>query len=84
MGMRSLTVFKAFVAAGSLPLLASLAVAQTAPAPAAGLARDELDACDLLVSIPMTGPAESLNVASAAAICLFASQTARRSAELRH
>lgn len=51
---------------------------------AQGLARDELDACDLLVSIPMTGPAESLNVASAAAICLFASQTARRSAELRH
>ena len=33
--------------------------------------------CDALVSIPMTGHAESLNVASAAATCLFASQTVR-------
>ncbi len=44
---------------------------------AKGLSAAELDACDALVSIPMTGGAESLNVASAAAMCLFASQTAR-------
>jgi len=32
---------------------------------------------DALVSIPRAGDAESLNVASAAATCLFASQTVR-------
>ena len=39
--MRSLTVFKALIAACGLSLLAPLAVAQTAPAPAAGTVRDE-------------------------------------------
>ena len=44
---------------------------------ARGLDADEMAACDLLVAIPMTGLAESLNVASAAAVCLYASQRAR-------
>ena len=44
---------------------------------ARGLSGDEMRLCDALVSIPMTGGAESLNVASAAATCLFASQTVR-------
>ena len=44
---------------------------------ARGLSGDEMRLCDALVSIPMTGHAESLNVASAAATCLFASQTVR-------
>jgi len=44
---------------------------------ARGLSGEEMRLCDALVSIPMTGDAESLNVASAAAICLFASQTVR-------
>ncbi len=44
---------------------------------ARGLDADEVAACDLLVAIPMTGLAESLNVASAAAVCLYASQRAR-------
>ena len=44
---------------------------------ARGLSGDEMRLCDALVSIPMTGEAESLNVASAAATCLFASQTVR-------
>lgn len=42
---------------------------------AQGLCAAELAACDQLVAIPMTGKAESLNVASAAAMCLFASQS---------
>ncbi|QWW18913.1 RNA methyltransferase [Schaalia sp. 19OD2882] len=46
---------------------------------AKGLSRAEMDACDLLVRIDMTGAAESLNVASAAAMCFFASQVVRRS-----
>ncbi|MGO3797350.1 MAG: TrmH family RNA methyltransferase [Pauljensenia sp.] len=49
---------------------------------AQGLSPLEEDACDVLVRIPMTGQAESLNVSSAAAMCLFASQCgtiARRS-----
>ena len=41
---------------------------------AKGLSGADMRACDSLVSIPMTGDAESLNVASAAATCLFASQ----------
>ncbi|MDC4233106.1 RNA methyltransferase [Actinomyces sp. B33] len=41
---------------------------------ARGLSEEEMALCDLLVAIPMTGEAESLNVASAAAMCLFASQ----------
>lgn len=44
---------------------------------AQGMSEAELDACDLLVRIDMTGNAESLNVASAAAMCLYASQTVR-------
>lgn len=44
---------------------------------AKGLSDTELRACDHLVFIPMSGHAESLNVASAATICLYASQTSR-------
>lgn len=44
---------------------------------AQGMSDDEMAACDALVMIPMSGQAESLNVASAAAMCLFASQSAR-------
>lgn len=44
---------------------------------AKGLSESELSACDHVVFIPMSGNAESLNVASAATICLFASQTVR-------
>lgn len=46
---------------------------------AAGMSEAELAACDALVRIDMTGDAESLNVASAAAMCLFASQSVRTS-----
>lgn len=42
-----------------------------------GLTDDERAACDQLVSIPLHGHAESLNVAAAAAVCLY------RSAEYR-
>lgn len=45
---------------------------------AQGLDPEEEDACDVLVRIPMSGPAESLNVSSAAAMCLFASQRGTR------
>ena len=44
---------------------------------AQGMSDDEMAACDALVRIPMSGQAESLNVASAAAMCLFASQSVR-------
>ena len=44
---------------------------------AQGMSQAEMSACDALVMIPMSGDAESLNVASAAAMCLFASQSAR-------
>ena len=44
---------------------------------AQGMSNEEMAACDALVMIPMSGQAESLNVASAAAMCLFASQSAR-------
>ena len=44
---------------------------------AKGLSGAEMRLCDALVSIPMTGDAESLNVASAATAFLFASQTVR-------
>jgi RNA methyltransferase, TrmH family len=37
----------------------------------AGLSRELMDAADTVVSVPMPGPVESLNVAAAAAICLF-------------
>ena len=44
---------------------------------AQGMSEAEMASCDALVMIPMSGKAESLNVASAAAMCLFASQSAR-------
>ena len=44
---------------------------------AQGMSDEEMAACDALVMIPMSGQAESLNVASAAAMCLIASQNAR-------
>ena len=44
---------------------------------AQGMSEAEMASCDALVMIPMSGNAESLNVASAAAMCLFASQSAR-------
>lgn len=44
---------------------------------AKGLSEEELAACDSLITIPMTGQSESLNVASAASICLYASQLLR-------
>ena len=44
---------------------------------AKGVSGAEMRLRDALVSIPMTGDAESLNVASAATACLFASQTVR-------
>ena len=44
---------------------------------AAGLTPPEAKACDHLVSVPMSGAAESLNVGVAAGICLFLSQQAR-------
>jgi TrmH family RNA methyltransferase len=37
----------------------------------AGLSRELLAAADVVVAVPMPGPAESLNVAAAAAVCLF-------------
>jgi RNA methyltransferase, TrmH family len=37
----------------------------------AGLSRELLGVADVVVSVPMPGPAESLNVAAAAAVCLF-------------
>ena len=43
-----------------------------------GVADDVADACDLRVTIPQPGGEESLNVAAAAAICLY--ETARRAA----
>ncbi len=43
-----------------------------------GLPPDVLDGCDAAVRIPIRGRAESLNVASAAAVCLYASARAQR------
>jgi TrmH family RNA methyltransferase len=37
----------------------------------AGLGRELLGAADVVVAVPMPGPVESLNVAAAAAVCLF-------------
>ena len=39
-----------------------------------GVSQELADACDQLVAIPMTGDAESLNVAAAVTVCLFVSQ----------
>ena len=45
---------------------------------AKGLSAEELAVCDALVTIPMSGHTESLNVASAVSICLYTSQLVRR------
>jgi 23S rRNA (guanosine2251-2'-O)-methyltransferase len=44
-----------------------------------GLAPDVADACDQLVSIPLQGPVDSLNVSVAAGLLLFAAARANRS-----
>ena len=43
-----------------------------------GLPRDLLDAADRQVRVPIYGGAESLNLAAAAAVCLYASARAQR------
>ena len=43
-----------------------------------GLPADLVSACDLAVRIPIHGRAESLNLAAAAAVCLYASARAHR------
>lgn len=45
---------------------------------AAGLSQEVIQACDQVVGIPIYGSAESLNLATAAAICLYASAFAQR------
>lgn len=45
-----------------------------------GLAADVQEACDAVVQVPIYGRAESLNLAMAATICLYASAEARRAA----
>ena len=45
-----------------------------------GLPQDLLDAADVRVRIPIYGAAESLNLASAAAVCLYTSARAQRDA----
>ena len=45
-----------------------------------GLPTELLDAVDQVVSIPMWGQAESLNLSTAAAVCLYASASAQRNA----
>ena len=45
-----------------------------------GLPQDLLDSCDEVVAIPIYGRAESLNLATAAAVCLYASAQARHRA----
>ncbi len=46
---------------------------------AQGLSETEKAACDDLLAVPIHGRAESLNVAAAAAVCLYASARAQRS-----
>ncbi|WP_159718225.1 TrmH family RNA methyltransferase [Actinomyces marmotae] len=48
-----------------------------------GLTPEALSRADAVVSIPILGRAESLNVAAAAALCLYASARARRAAASR-
>uniref|UniRef100_UPI0025D8F289 TrmH family RNA methyltransferase n=1 Tax=uncultured Demequina sp. TaxID=693499 RepID=UPI0025D8F289 len=43
-----------------------------------GLTEDELALADLVVRIPIYGRAESLNLATAASVCLYASAQAHR------
>ncbi|MGH3744942.1 MAG: TrmH family RNA methyltransferase, partial [Mycobacteriales bacterium] len=45
-----------------------------------GLAAEAVEACDAAVAIPIRGRAESLNVAAAAAVCLYASARAQADA----
>ena len=45
---------------------------------ASGLRAEELAAADLAVAVPLRGRAESLNLAMAATVCLYASARARR------
>lgn len=45
-----------------------------------GLPQDLLDECDEVVAVPIYGRAESLNLATAAAVCLYASAQARHRA----
>lgn len=49
-----------------------------------GLAPDVHDACDELASIPMRGPAESLNVSVAAGLLLFAAAQPRTATSTSH
>ncbi len=44
-----------------------------------GLPREILELCDAVVRVPIYGRAESLNLAAAAAVCLYASASAQRS-----
>jgi len=44
---------------------------------ARGLSRSELNHADAVVAIPIYGKAESLNVATAAAVCLYATARAQ-------
>ena len=43
-----------------------------------GLARETLELCDDVLAVPIHGHAESLNLATAAAVCLYASARAQR------
>ena len=43
-----------------------------------GLPSEHLDMADRTVAVPIYGQAESLNLATAAAICLYASASAQR------
>jgi TrmH family RNA methyltransferase len=43
-----------------------------------GLPREVREACDEVVRVPIYGHAESLNLAMAATVCLYASAEARR------
>jgi TrmH family RNA methyltransferase len=47
-----------------------------------GLPGGALALCDMVVRVPIYGRAESLNLATAAAVCLYASARTQRSSEL--
>jgi TrmH family RNA methyltransferase len=46
-----------------------------------GLPTSITELCDRVVALPIYGKAESLNLATAAAVCLYASAEAQRSAQ---